>query len=486
MKMWKMIKVLSSPAGALVMMSALSLAGCVPTLAQNKPREPKKALPTNFGAPNTAVSAPSETQSSGQKTWQEFFADPQLKALIESALQNNQELNIRLQEIIIAKSEIMARQGDYMPRLDARAGAGIDRVGKYTSQGRSDEAHGVPANLQNYQMGFAASWEVDIWRKLRNAAKAANYRYLSSMEGKTFLVTQLISEIASSYYDLVALDNQLDVLKRNIEIQQNALEIVRLQKEAARVTQLAVQRFEAEVLKNQSRKYTLEQERIEAENRINFLLGRFPQPVARNSRSFRDPLPNIVQAGVPAQMLDNRPDVRQAELELEAAKLDVKSAKAAFYPSLTIDAGVGYEAFNLKHLLTTPESLAYSLAGNLTAPLLNRKAIKAQYYSANARQLQAVFNYERTVLSAFTDVVNQLAMVGNLQNSYDSQSQQVDTLTQSIEVSNILFQSARADYMEVLLTRRDALEAEMELIETRNRQMRAMVHVYQALGGGSH
>lgn len=298
------------------------------------------------------------------------------------------------------------------------------------------------------------------------------------------MVTELVAEIASSYYELMALDNQLAVLRRNIEIQQNALEIVKLEKDAARVTQLAVQRFEAEVLKNQSRQYDLEQRRIETENRINFLVGRYPQAVARNPQSFQSPPPNVVQAGIPSQLLENRPDVRAAELELEAAKLDVKSAKAAFYPSLSIDAGVGYEAFNIKHLVATPESLLYNLAGNLVAPLLNRKAIKAQYYSANARQLQAVFNYERTLLQAFTEVVNKLAMISNLQKSYELRSQQVNVLQQSIEVSNVLFQSARADYVEVLLTRRDSLDAEMELIETKNRQMKAMVNVYQAVGGG--
>jgi outer membrane protein TolC len=187
---------------------------------------------------------------------------------------------------------------------------------------------------------------------------------------------------------------------------------------------------------------------------------------------------------VPARLLDNRPDIRAAELELEASKLDVASAKAAFYPSLSLEAGIGYETFNIKHLVATPQSLLYNLAGNLVAPLLNRNAIKAQYLSANARQLQAVFNYERTVLNAFTEVVNELAMIKNLQQSYDLQSQQVERLIQSIDISNVLFQSARADYMEVLLTRRDSLDAEMELIETKNRQMQAMVSVYQALGGG--
>jgi NodT family efflux transporter outer membrane factor (OMF) lipoprotein len=459
-------------------------ASCIPSLTQNKPREAKKAVPANFSGSQVPANASSPAQSAAQKRWNEFFAEPELKALIGLALKNNQELNIRLQEMIIAQSEVMSRQGDYLPKLDARLGAGLDKVGKYTSQGRSDDAHRVPANLQHYGLGLAASWEVDIWKKLRNAKNAANYRYLASVEGKNFVVTQLVSEIARSYYELTALDNRLEVLTRNIEIQQNALAIVKLEKQAARVTELAVQRFEAEVLKNQSRRFKLEQERIEAENRINFLVGRYPQTVKRDSQRFKVPLADAVVAGIPAQLLDNRPDVRQAELELEAAKLDVKSAKAAFYPALTIDAGVGYEAFNIKHLFTTPQSLIYNIAGNLVAPLLNRKGITAQYYSANARQLQAVFNYERTLLSAYTDVVNQLAMVGNLKKSYDLQAQQVEKLTKSIDISNILFQSARADYMEVLLTRRDSLDAEMELIETKNQQLHAMVGVYQALGGG--
>lgn len=462
----------------------LCLASCVPSLTQNEPREANKALPADYGA-SAAPADPGVVASNvSRQSLREFFADPDLKALIDVALRNNQELNIRLQDIIVAKSEIMSRQGDYLPRVGARVGAGIDKVGKYSSQGVSDEAHGVPKNLQSYQLGFVASWEVDVWKRLRNAAKAASYRYLSSMEGRNFMVTQLVAEIASTYYELMALDNQLEVLQRNIAIQQNALEMVKLEKQAARLTQLAVQRFEAEVLKNQSRKYDLEQRRIEAENQINFLLGRFPQSVTRHAQAFRGPLPSVVATGIPAQLLDNRPDIRQAELELEAAKLDVKSAKAAFYPALSIEAGVGYEAFNLKHLVTTPESLVYNLAGNLVAPLLNRKAIKAQYSAANARQLSAVFNYERTVLRAFTELVNKLAMLKNLQQSCELQAQQVTLLTQAIDVSNVLFQSARADYMEVLLTRRDSLDAEMELIETKNRQRRALVNLYQALGGG--
>lgn len=456
------------------------VAGCAPSLNGNEPREVNKAVPGSFGGPG-----PSDSSTSlAQKQWNEVFGSPSLQGLIQTALKNNQELNIQLQEIIIAQNEVSAKQGEYAPRVNAGVGAGVDKVGKYTSQGASDEANGLPENLGNFGFGLTATWEVDIWKKLRNAAKAAQMRYLASIEGKNFLVTQLVAEIARSYFDLIAIDNELDVLNRYIEVLSNALEIVKLEKQAARVTELAVQRFEAEVLKNKSRLYDLQQERVQAENRINFLVGRFPQPVTRDAQEFKNPIPESVQTGLPSQLLENRPDVRQAERELEASKLDVKATKAAFYPSLSIDAGVGYRSFNVEHLVTTPESLIYNLAGNLTAPLLNRSAIAAQYRTANAKQLQAVFNYEKTLLQAFTDVANQLAMIDNLKKGYDLQYQQVDRLTQAVDVSNTLFQSARADYMEVLLTRRDALEAEMTLIETKKRQLQAMVNIYQALGGG--
>jgi NodT family efflux transporter outer membrane factor (OMF) lipoprotein len=445
-------------------------------LKDNEAREPNKQVPGSFGTTGTT--------SAAQKQWSEFFDSSELKSLIATALKSNQELNIRVQEIIIARNEVSARQGEVLPKVKAGAGAGLEKVGGKTSQGVSDEAHDVPENLGNFTFGLQGTWEVDIWKKLRNAVKAADLRYLASIESRNFLVTQLVAEIARSYFDLIAIDNQLDVLKRNIEIQTNALEVVKLQKQAARVTELAVQRFEAEVLKNRSKLYDLEQERVQAENRINFLVGRYPQPVARNSDQFKAPLPADIQGGLPSQLLENRPDVRQAELELAAAKLDVKVAKAQFYPSLSIDAGVGYRSFNATHIVNTPESLIYGVAGNLTAPLLNRKAIEAEYRSANAKQIQAVFNYEKTLLQAFTDVANQLAMIENLRKAYELQQQQVDALMRSSEVSTILFQSARADYMEVLMTKRDSLEGEMSLIETKKRQFQAMVNVYQALGGG--
>jgi len=282
----------------------------------------------------------------------------------------------------------------------------------------------------------------------------------------------------------MALDNQLEILRNNIAIQQDALEIVKLEKQAAKVTELAVRRFEAEVLKNRSVQYDIQQRVVETENRINFLVGRYPQLVQRNSVAFASLIPAVISAGLPAQLLTYRPDIRKAELELAAAKLDVTSAKANFYPSVRLTAGVGLNAFDASLLTETPASLIYNVAGDLVAPLVNRNAIKAAYANANARQLQAVYDYERTVLNAHMEVVNQLSNIQNLRSSYDLRAQQVEALSSSITISTNLFRSARADYMEVLLTQRDALESRFELVETRKQQLNAMVNVYQALGGG--
>ncbi|MEZ6081351.1 MAG: TolC family protein [Pirellulaceae bacterium] len=160
-------------------------------------------------------------------------------------------------------------------------------------------------------------------------------------------------------------------------------------------------------------------------------------------------------------------------------------ARARFYPSLGISAGVGYRAFNTKYLLTSPESLIYNVAGDLVAPLFNRAAIKADYLTANAMQLQAVYNYQRTILNAYTEVVNHIAKVENYRQSIEIKKDQLEALVGSVDTATKLFQSARGEYLDVLLSQRDMMEARMVLVETKQEQLAAIVNAYQALGGGS-
>ena len=465
----------------------LTVAGCKAPAPEAAPTT-STPVPESFGTTTQTQDANNNTST---LVWKDYFKDQNLVDLIDVALKNNQELNITLQEIEIAKNDIRVKKGLLLPTVGVRAGAGVEKVGRYTSQGAGDATTEIkpgvetPDPLGDFTISAYANWEVDIWKKLRNSKKAALNRYLATVEGKNFVITNLIAEVADSYYELLALDNQLDIVKQTIKLQTNALEIVKIQKQAARATELGVKKFEAEVLTSQSMEFDILQQIKEAENKINFLLGRYPQEIKRtNSTNFLSLLPAAVSSGIPSQLLANRPDVKQAELELVASKLDVKVARAEFYPSLDISAAVGVQAFKPSYLFTFPESILYSLAGDLAAPLINRNAIKAEFASANARQLQALYNYDRTVLNAYLEVSNQLSKIENLQKGYDLKSKQVDALNTSIDVSNDLFKSARVDYFEVLMTQRDALEAKLELVDTKKEQLNAAVHVYRDLGGG--
>lgn len=424
-------------------------------------------------------------------SWQDYFKDSNLKALISTALENNQELNILMQEIAVSKSEVQERKGALFPFLKLGGGAGVEKVGRYTRDGAVEEALEIkpgkefPEPLPDF--GFVADfdWEVDIWKKLRNERGAAVQRYLATEEGRGFMVTHIIAEIAESYYELIALDNLLTILQRTIGIQEEALGAVKLQKDAAKVTELAVRRFEAEVLKNQSHMFEVRQKITVMENRLNFLTGRYPQPVKRNSSGFESLRLRNISAGVPAEILRNRPDVREAELKMEAAGLDVKAAGARFYPELNISAALGLQSFSLdRSFFTTPESLVYGVAANMAAPLINRSAIKAAYNGASARQIAAIYSYQQTVLKAYIEVVNQLAEIRNLNQSFDLKAKQVAAMSDSISLSTQLFNSARADYTEVLFTQRDALESKIDLIELKQQQLSAFVKAYKALGGG--
>lgn len=445
-------------------------------------RTEHKSMPASF---RNSV----DSTNTARMNWKQYFNDAYLAELIDTALQNNQELNITLQEIEMRKNEIRARKGEYLPFVGLAGDAGLEKEGKFTRNGAVEEQLEIkpgkkfPEPLGNFGFGPVASWELDVWKKLRNAKKAAVSRYLASVQGKNFLVTNLIAEIAEAYYELMALDNLLNNVNQNIDIQTNALKIVSQQKESAKVSQLAVNRFEAQLLNTQNLQYAIRQRIVEKENLINFLTGRFPKPIQRSSNLFNDLKLDSVQAGIPSQLLRNRPDVRQAELELEAAKIDVQVARALFYPSFRITAALGIQAFNPTYLIK-PESILYNLAGDMAAPMVNRNAIKAAFNSASAQQIKAVYAYQQAVLKAHVDVLNQLAKIENFSASYRTKFEEVEILLRSVTIANNLFFSARADYIEVLLTQKEALVSKMELIEIKMKNLNAKVNIYRALGGG--
>src|SRR5690606_5878234 len=209
-------------------------------------------------------------------------------------------------------------------------------------------------------------------------------------------------------------------------LQSRALEIAKVQKAATRITELAVKKFEAELLRTQSLQYAVQQQIVETENKINYLAGRYPQHIPRPEADYavNSSLMSLA-TGLPSELLNNRADIRQAELEIAAADLDIKVAKARFYPSVGISANLGYQAFNPAYLLKTPQSLIYSLSGDFIAPLINKKAIQADYKNTNANQIQAVYSYEQSLLNAYVEVANQLANYQGISQSIGYKAKQV-------------------------------------------------------------
>lgn len=458
---------------------------------KSKTREPKRLLPGTYNYHSAdSLWVKFDTSNAEVIPWKEYFNDPLLVALIDSALKNQQELKIMEQEIIAGINKARFQKAFYLPLAQIYTGLAADKPSKYTRTGVIDEQLPIingkanPAPLGDVGLGLQASWEIDIWKKLRNKRKAAIKQYMATMEGKNYLTTLLVSEMAKNYYELSATATKLSILEQYISLLNQVLNIVVKVKTAGRTTELAVKRFEAEILNTTTMRYALYQKRIELLNKINLLIGKRPESI--NYPNDILPLNVATLSGVPspAHLLKKRPDVRQALLELEAANIEVTVAKAEFYPSLNLLAAAGTQGLNFNYFLRPPASLLYLGVGQMLMPLINRNALKANLYTATAHQHKLTYQFEKTALKAFYEVNYQLNNIANTENSIFYKSKQVDTLNQAVDVSYKLFQAARADYMEVLLTQREALVSKIELVELKRNLFDSHISLYQAVGGG--
>ncbi|MGV3600527.1 MAG: efflux transporter outer membrane subunit [Dyadobacter fermentans] len=425
--------------------------------------------------------------------WKTFFNDQHLVALIDTALQNNLDLKMAVQRIEMARTNIMIAHGAMLPSVTGDVSGGGRKFGDYTMDGvgnydtnfssNLDDDRRLPAPfLPDYFLGLRSSWEIDIWGKLKNQKKAAYTRFLASEKGRQAIVTGLIAEIARSYYELLALDTELDIIQKNIDLQESAVETIKMQKEAGRANDLGVQQLTAQLLNTRSLEYEVRQQVVEIENNVNLLAGRFPQPVTRSS-AMGQAVPQSISAGVPAQMLRRRPDIQQAQLELLANYSEQQAAQLALLPSLNITAFLGFNAFK-SNLLFSSGSLAYSALGGLTAPLINRKALKAGQKRAEAASLEALYAYNKSVLTGFSEVSTSLKKLENTREIGELKRQEVEVLQQAVVTSQDLFLTGYASYLEVITAQRGVLQEELNLTNVQKEQFLALVELYRALGGG--
>lgn len=427
-------------------------------------------------------------------SWKQFFEDEVLKGLIDTALSNNLDLQNTLQQIVIARANLLQAKGMMLPSLDGFVSGAADKYGKYTMTGVGNFDTNLSQNIeekqkvgtrptQDYFIGLKSSWEIDLWGKLKSRKKAAVAKLLATEKGRQWVTTQLVVEVASYYYELLALDNRLEVIRRNIELQERGVEIVEAQKEGGRATSLAVQQFTAQLLQTKSLELETELDIIRLENELNVLLGRFPSGIPRGVSIRLQSVPEVVEAGIPADLIRRRPDILESELLLEASSANSVAARKAFFPSLTLTPYVAFNAFKLP-LLFANGSLAYGILGGLTQPIFNRYQLKSDFAVANAEQVIAFNNYQKNILTGYQEVLSSLKSIEQYKKIIAVNQQEAEILSEAVSTSNDLYLSGYANYLEVITAQKGVLDAELHRTQSQKQLLLSLLDLYRSLGGG--
>jgi len=472
--------------GTTLVISALILFGSCKVQSDVR----QQYVPTKIALDSTAT----DTLLREQMNWKNFFKDPLLKKLIDSAISNNLDLAEAVQRIEFAKSQFRIRKSAQMPAVDLAVDASLTRFGKYTVDGvgifdgnlseNIDKNQVIPNPMPEYFVGLRSTWELDIWGKLKNLKGAAYHEFLASYEGKNLIQSELVAELASRYYDLISLDAELASIRENIAIHQQSLDIIEVMKNAGTTNSLGVNQFEAALYNAKAQEQKSLQLIVEIESEINQLLGAYQIQVDR--ASFETGLDQVFvnfDLGNPDKMLAHRPDIRQASLNLIAAGLEADAAKANLYPSLIISPQIGLNSFRIEQLFNTA-SLAYSVVGGLTTPLLNRTAAKATYEQYKSNYGTSFVQYERTVLKAWHELFSQLQTQQFVAQRHQMFQKEAQVLREAVETSNSLFLAGRASYLDVLSAQKSVLTAKLNAIQSKKDNIQIELNIYKALGGG--
>lgn len=463
----------------------LLIQGCMPakTLTDPKP----VTIPENY-------TVKSDSSTIATIPWRQFFKDRALVGLIDTALRNNLNLQNTLHRISVARANLLQAKGLSLPSVEGFVSAAADKYGKYTMTGVgnfdtnlspnvNDDQKVTTSPTQDYFLGIKTTWEIDIWGKLKARKTEAANRLLATEMGRQWVVTQLVAEVAGQYYELLALDKKLEIIKRNIRLQEQGVEIVKAQMEGGRATSLAVQQFNAQLLQTKGLQLETELEMIKLENQLNLLLGKFPGQIPRGDSINRQPVPAMVQAGIPSQLLMQRPDIREAELLLEASKANTTAVRKAFLPSLVLTPYLAFSAFKLP-LLFADGSLTYGLLGGLTQPIFNRNQLKSNFNIATAEQQIAFNNYQQNILQAFQEVMNSLQSIEQYRKIVTVNQTEVQMLSDAVVTSNDLYKSGYASYLEVITAQKGVLDAELNKTLSQKEMQLSLLNLYRSLGGG--
>jgi outer membrane protein, multidrug efflux system len=466
--------------------------GCLISLTSCASWKPKAVDRGKFYAPPSAYAGQKDT-SQMSLSWRELFPDQSLRNLIDTALKRNLDRQIAYTNLSMGMADVLRAKAPFLPQTQVVTSLGAERFGDYTMNGVGNydlnrsgnitENQKIPTPfLPDFYVGLRASWEIDIWGRLKNQQNGAVERLLAQRDGMQWLTTNIIAQVATLYYELLALDEEKKIADENIVLQERALNIIITQKEAGRATELAVQQFKAQVLGTQALRFQLQQRITSVENTLRVFLGQYEGAIERDSNWQVQNLPIVIKAGLPAKLLLNRPDVRQAEHDLAATKADLVVAKAAFLPTLTLTPNIGLQTFRPSTLLN-PTSAALSAVGGLATPVLNRRGIIAERNFRMAKQDEAFLRFQQRVIQAFNEVQTELQQFQNLQESYRFKTEEVAALKRAVQTSNDLYLTGYASYLEVISAQKGVLQTSLELVEMRKAQFVNIVNIYRSLGG---
>lgn len=439
------------------------------------------SAPQHFHRENTDTtglfggSATNDSTTIADKPWQEVFAEKHLQQLILEGLKNNPDLQIAIQKVTQADAYFKQSRASLLPDISLLAN------GSYTKNPETLYPAG-PFNVGVYQLGAEASWEIDLWGKLRSSKRAAYAILLASDAGKKEVQTRLVSEIATAYYALIGLDEKLVITRETVKDEIEQVETMKVLKESGKVTGAAIVQTEANRYAAEVTIPDLEQQIRETEAIICLLLGRVPGTIDRGKIE-EQTLQTALKAGVPARLLDNRPDVLQAEYGVMSAFETTNSARASFYPALTLTASVGFVATELNQFFN-PTTFAANILGGLTQPLFNKRINTSHLKVAKAQQEIALISFRNTLLKAGQEVTNALSSYELSVRKIALRKLQLEALVKSVDYTKQLLTYGSANYTEVLTAQTNLLAAQLSSINDRLQQLNALVTFYRAVGGG--
>lgn len=420
---------------------------------------------------------PQDSINLGDLSWRDLFKDAILAAYIERALENNIDIRIALEQLEIAGAYYRQGRAGYFPTLNLRG-----QVTHQELSANSQFGSIFNGSITQYELTANMAWEADVWGKIRSAKRASQAAYLQTAAAHQAVKTQLIAGVSTLYYQLLMLDAQLELVNQTIENRETSYETTQALKDAGLVTAVAVKQTEAQLLTAKLLKIDIERDIVLAENMFSILLGETPQEVER-SRLEEQILPEELEAGYPASLLSNRPDVMAAEFRLREAFEFTNVARSQFYPSLGISATSGFQSLEAD-LLLNPNSIFANFVGSLTQPIFNGRRIRTEYEASKSRQEIALLQFRQALLTASREVSDALYSYQAAVEKIDIKNREFEAYTLAVEYSEELLNYGLANYLEVLTARENTLNSGVQLRMLQFEKLQTVVELYRALGGG--